>query len=150
MTSTYTWANPEQTLLTYEDTGFEGRTFIPTNISSSFYTDYLNWVALGNEAAPYIAPTIIDGIEDLTTAKEAASNFVRTTAYSKLQPTDWVVVREMETGVAASEEITTYRAAVRTTSAEKVTMIEASDSIEDLQTYLRSDEFAAWPTPPAN
>ena len=135
----------ESTVLRIED-----NTFIPFDPSNSDYQQYLKWCAEGNQPDPYLAATCVDHAVDLADGKQRARNEVRFRAYEFLQPTDWVVVRETETGVAASEEITTYRAAVRTTSAEKVTMIEASDSIEDLQTYLRSDEFAAWPTPPAN
>ncbi len=125
-------------------------TLIPDDPANVDYQTYLAWVEEGNVAQPYLKPTVIGGVTDLTDGKKYAVEAVRLQAHDLLVPTDWVVVREMETGVAASEEITTYRTAVRTASEEKVATIEASDSIEDLQTYLRSDEFAAWPTPPAN
>lgn len=124
--------------------------FIPPDPANNDYIEYLAWVEEGNVAQPYLKPTVIGGVTDLTDGKKYAVEAVRLQAHDLLVPTDWVVVREMETGVPSPEPITDYRAAVRTTSAEKVTMIEASDSIEDLQTYLRSDEFATWPTPPAN
>lgn len=144
----YRWGDPREETIKWFDA--DGTVWtIPLDPGNTAYQDFLRWCEEGNVPGPYLVPTVIDMIEDLVVAKEVATNSVRSTAYSLLQPTDWVVVREMETGAAVSEEITTYRAAVRTTSAEKVTMIEASDSIDDLQTYLRSEEFASWPESPA-
>ena len=59
----------------------------------------------------------------------------------------------METGVPSPEPIANYRPAVRTAADEKVATIESADDIDALTTYLRSDEFAAWPQlqiPPQN
>ena len=122
--------------------------FIPQAPGNRDYAEYLEWLAEGNEPLPYIPPTVIDGVDDLATAKGIASDSVRTDAYTKLQPTDWVVVREMETGVASPEPITTYRTAIRDVSAEKISTIESKTNIETLATYLRSEEFASWPEPP--
>ena len=119
--------------------------FIPQDLANTDYQAFLAWCAEGNKPLPYIPPTVIDGVDDLATAKEIAGDSVRSVAYAKLQPTDWVVVREAETGVAPSAEITTYRAAVRTAAADKVAAIESKGKLSTLQTYLRSAEFASWP-----
>ena len=145
----YQWMNPEKenVALTRED---GTKAFIPACHSNSDYQAFLKWCEEGNEPLPYVAPTVIDGVEDLATAKEIASNSVRSTAYSKLQPTDWVVVREMETGVVAPEETTLYRSSVRDASAAKISTIEEKQEIETLAAYLRSEEFASWPESPGN
>lgn len=121
--------------------------FIPPDPSNSDYQAYLAWREEGNTPLPAPDP-IIGDITDLPEAKKVASEYVRSKAYSLLQPTDWVVVREMESGVPAPADITAYRAAVRTASADKVTTIESAGDLDDLTAYLRSDEFAAWPEPP--
>jgi len=54
-------------------------------------------------------------------------------AYNMLQPSDWMVVREMETSVAVPSEWSTYRAGVRTKAAEMKTAVSAVTSIGALQ-----------------
>lgn len=123
---------------------------IPSDPANTDYQTFLAWVAEGNEPLPYVAPTPIDGIENLAEAKKISSDSVRATAYSKLQPTDWVVTREVETGVAAPADITAYRTAIRTASTDKITTIESQGELSNLADYLRSEDFAAWPEAPAS
>jgi hypothetical protein len=54
-------------------------------------------------------------------------------AYNLLQPSDWMVVREMETSVAVPSEWSTYRAGVRTKAAEMKTAVSAVTSIGALK-----------------
>ena len=112
------------------------------------YQEYLAWLAEGNEPLPAPDP-IIGDITDLPEAKKVASEYVRSKAYTLLQPTDWVVVREMESGVPAPADITAYRSAVRAAADEKVSTIEGKQKIETLTAYLGSDEFTAWPDAPS-
>lgn len=144
----YRWGDPRKETIKWFDA--DGAIWtIPLDPGNTAYQNFLKWCEEGNEPLPYVAPTVIDGVEDLATAKEIASNSVRTTAYSKLQPTDWIVVREMETGVVAPEETTLYRSSVRDASAAKISTIEEKQEIETLAAYLRSEEFASWPEPPS-
>ena len=54
-------------------------------------------------------------------------------AYDLLQPSDWMVVREMETGVSVPEAWSTYRAGVRTKAAEMKTAVSAVTSVGELK-----------------
>jgi len=143
---TYEWFNADHTTLRLISDGVTS--FIPALPEVSAYQAFLKWCEEGNSPKPYVTPTPVDGISDLAEAKEIASKVVRAEAYSLLQPTDWVVVREAETGVAPSAEITTYRAAVRTAAESKISTIESKGKLSTLQTYLRSNEFATWPEAP--
>jgi len=54
-------------------------------------------------------------------------------AYNMLQPSDWMAVRQYETGVSMSDDWKTYRAGVRTKAAEMKTAVSAVTSIGALQ-----------------
>ena len=54
-------------------------------------------------------------------------------AYDLLQPSDWMAVRQYETGVSMTDDWKTYRAGVRTKAAEMKTAVSAVTSIGALQ-----------------
>ena len=54
-------------------------------------------------------------------------------AYDSLQPSDWMVVREMETGVSVPDAWSTYRAGVRTKAEEMKTAVSAVTSVGALK-----------------
>ena len=54
-------------------------------------------------------------------------------AYNLLQPSDWMAVRQYETGVSITDDWKTYRAGVRTKAAEMKTAVSAVTSIGALQ-----------------
>ena len=54
-------------------------------------------------------------------------------AYDLLQPSDWMVVREIETGVSITDDWKTYRAGVRTKAAEMRTAVSAVTSVGELK-----------------
>ena len=54
-------------------------------------------------------------------------------AYNALQSSDWMVVREMETGVSVPDAWSTYRAGVRTKAAEMKTAVSAVTSVGALK-----------------
>ena len=67
-------------------------------------------------------------------------------AYNMLQPSDWMVVREMETSVAVPSEWSTYRAGVRTKAAEMKTAVSAVTSVgalKDLHVVYDTDNSIA-------
>ena len=67
-------------------------------------------------------------------------------AYDLLQPSDWMVVREMETGVSVPDAWSTYRAGVRTKAAEMKTAVSAVTSVgalKDLHIVYNEDNSIA-------
>ena len=54
-------------------------------------------------------------------------------AYDLLQPSDWMAVRQYETGVSMTDDWKTYRAGVRTKAAEMKTAVSAVTSVGALK-----------------
>ena len=54
-------------------------------------------------------------------------------AYNLLQPSDWMAVRQYETGVSITDDWKTYRAGVRTKAAEMKTAVSAVTSVGALK-----------------
>ena len=67
-------------------------------------------------------------------------------AYNILQPSDWMAVRQYETGVSMTDDWKTYRAGVRTKAAEMKTAVSAVTSIgalKDLHIVYDADSSIA-------
>ncbi len=122
------------------------RSYIPFAPGNRDYEEFLKWCAEGNTPEPYIPPTIVDGLTDLSQAKVIVSDSVRTIAYSILQPTDWYITRYTETQVEVPENITTFRSTIRTESASKIDQVNSQETLENLKDYLRSEEYSTWTT----
>ena len=80
--------------------------------------------------------------------KEKISN----EAHSLLSSTDWYASRKAEAGTAIPSDVATYRAAVRTKSADMHTKIDAADTTAKLiALYVRNDSgvrpLGDWPDP---
>jgi hypothetical protein len=71
---------------------------------------------------------------------------VNSQAYSLLSPTDWVVVRQAESGVAIPAEISTWREAVRAEAQLKKESIEDCKTAKRLEAYVSSEDYLTWPT----
>jgi membrane-bound inhibitor of C-type lysozyme len=80
---------------------------------------------------------------DLDTLKAGMKAQVKSQAASKLAETDWMVIRAAEGGTAVAEDVTTYRAAVRTASNTMETEIDALADMDAVKAY----EYA-WPVDP--
>lgn len=83
---------------------------------------------------------------DLDSAKEYISDQISKEAYKILFPTDWLIVREIETSIETPEEIKIWRAEVRSTANSKVETCKVKNSIPELRDYCESQEFLTWPT----
>ena len=67
-------------------------------------------------------------------------------AYNLLQPSDWMAVRQYETGVSIADDWKTYRAGVRTKAAEMKTAVSAVTSVgalKDLHVVYDTDNSIA-------
>lgn len=141
MEYTYQWSDPDKKTLRRRDENGEVA-YVPTVVGNA---DYDKFLQSNVEVEDYIASTVIDNILDLDIAKAIASKSVRDEAYRILQPTDWVVTREIESGKVPSVDITQHRTNIRSESAGKISMIESKQNLSDLANYLRSEEFSFWP-----
>lgn len=73
----------------------------------------------------------------------------RTTAGTLLQPTDWMVIREADNGVAMPQEVKDRRQEIRLLSGDKITAIQATTTTEELAAYVTSADYSRWePEPP--
>ena len=70
---------------------------------------------------------------------------VKQAAASVLQPTDWKIIREMETGTPAGADLKAWRKAVRDESDVKVAAIEGATTVEALIAVVTAADFLAWP-----
>jgi hypothetical protein len=88
--------------------------------------------------------TYLNTPKDLDMLKTNWAAQIRAIAYSTLLPSDWMVVKSVETQVLFPDEWKTYRAAVRTATSEAVVAINESTDIKTLQAAVQ----VTWPTDP--
>ena len=67
------------------------------------------------------------------------------TAYSLLFPSDWMVIKFVETQVPVAADWTTYRANVRTVAADTKTAITAATTVDEVAAIMSS---IVWPVSP--
>ena len=72
---------------------------------------------------------------------------IKQTAGTLLAPTDWYIVRQTETGVAAPQSVLNKRQVVRTLSNEKEAFLAATETTDELANYVTSPMFHAWEEP---
>tara|TARA_R100000231_G_scaffold129431_5_gene100840 strand:- start:7868 stop:8443 length:576 start_codon:yes stop_codon:yes gene_type:complete len=88
--------------------------------------------------------------------KTVHKNIVDSQAYTHLQSSDWMVVRNAEISTAIPSDWSDYRASVRSTATSMKEKIDAVSDIEGfiaLYTYSGSPSvrpLGEWPTPPAS
>jgi len=116
----------------------------PPAFNPLIYTLESSFVIEGNDATLAYAVQLLPLTDSKTTYEQAVSS----KAYSLLQPTDWVVVRQSETGVEALPETITWRESIRTAAESKTDAIQGCESPESLDTYVNSEEYSHWPPSP--
>jgi len=82
--------------------------------------------------------------KDLAALKAQWKTQINQNAYTMLLPSDWMVVKAVETSTAVAADWTTYRAAVRTAAATAVVAIESSADVPALQAAVQ----VTWPNDP--
>ena len=103
--------------------------------------DRFYWVSATLKGA---VRTYLNTPKDLDGLKANWAAQIRATAYSLLLPSDWMVVKSVETQVLVPDEWKKYRASVRTASSDAVTAINESTDIPALQAAVQ----VTWPTDP--
>jgi hypothetical protein len=90
--------------------------------------------------------TYVNTPKDLTDVKANALDQVNNIAYTTLQPSDWMVVKSIETSTKINADWNTYRANVRSTADATKTAITGAVDVDAVQTIMGS---IVWPTAPA-
>jgi hypothetical protein len=75
-------------------------------------------------------------------------NQTRQTANTLLQPTDWMVVREIDNGTAMSADWKVWREDVRLATNAKVLSIGETVDTAELAAYITGTEYPTWPANP--
>ena len=89
--------------------------------------------------------TYVNTPKDINQVKALAIAQVNQTAYSLLFPSDWMVIKFVETQVPVAADWTTYRANVRTVAADTKTAITAATTVDEVATIMSS---IVWPVNP--
>lgn len=87
--------------------------------------------------------TYINNPKDLDTCKTNAVSQLRTTAYTMLLPTDWIVVKSVETSTPIPSDWNTWRASIRTTCKNAITAVNACTNVDEL-----AQLSVTWPNDP--
>ena len=89
--------------------------------------------------------TYVNTPKDLTDVKTNAIAQTNNTAYTLLFPTDWMVVKAFETSTKVPTSWNTWRAEVRTTATNVVSMIEAAPDVAIVEGVMSNIN---WPKDP--
>jgi len=87
--------------------------------------------------------TYINNPKDLDTCKTNAVSQLRTTAYTMLLPTDWMVVKSVETSTPIPSDWNTWRASIRTTCENAIIAVNACTNVDEL-----AQLSVTWPNDP--
>jgi len=86
--------------------------------------------------------------KDHTQLVDQWCNQTRTTAGTLLQPTDWMVIREADNGVAMPQDVKDRREEIRQLSGVKIAAIQATTTTDELAAYITSGEYNSWELAP--
>lgn len=83
--------------------------------------------------------------KDLTGVKTNAINQINSTAYSILLPTDWMVVKAVETSTTVSPAWNSWRQSIRTTASSAVSSVEGATNVDEVAAVMSNIN---WPKSP--
>jgi hypothetical protein len=83
--------------------------------------------------------------KDLAGLKTTWASQFRQTAWTMLDPSDWLIIRKQEIGTDVPADWSSYREAVRTTCELAITDLEATT---DIDAFIASVTSVQWPTSP--
>jgi hypothetical protein len=84
--------------------------------------------------------------KDLTSVKTNAFNTINNTAYSILFPSDWMVVKGVETSTPVNPDWNSWRASIRATADSTRTAVTSAADVDAVQTIMSN---IAWAKSPA-
>jgi hypothetical protein len=107
--------------------------------------DQYYWVSTElNEASL----TYVNTPKDLDTVKSNSVAQINQTAYSILLPSDWMVVKSVETNTPMSTEWNTWRQSIRTTAdTSRLAVVEATD-VDEVQAIMGNITWSPDPNQP--
>lgn len=80
--------------------------------------------------------------KDLADVQKQAVAQVNQTAYTLLFPSDWMVVKAMETSTSVATDWNTWRASIRHTAADTVTAINAATDVDAVANVMANIVWA--------
>lgn len=83
--------------------------------------------------------------KDLTQVKENSISQINNTAYTILFPTDWMVVKAVETSTTVNPSWNSWRQSIRTTAAAAVSAVEGAANVDEVQAVMSN---ISWPLNP--
>ena len=92
--------------------------------------------------------TYVNTPKDLDTVKSNSIAQINQTAYSMLLPSDWMVVKSVETGTQVPAEWNTWRQSIRTTADTSRTAVAEATDVDEVQTIMGSITWPADPNQP--
>ena len=90
--------------------------------------------------------TYINTPKNLTDVKSNALSQVNNTAYSLLFPSDWMVVKSVETSTPVNPDWNTWRASIRATADSTRTAVTAAQNVDAVATIMGSIQWAKSPS----
>jgi hypothetical protein len=103
--------------------------------------DRFYWVSQNPNGSWTAIPKDLDGLKKTWTAQ------FKQTAYTMLLPSDWLIIRKQEIGTEVPADWTSYREAVRTTTALAISDMEAAT---DIDAFITAVTTVQWPVSPDN
>lgn len=92
--------------------------------------------------------SLFDPSQPLAESKSTSIDWVNSTAYSILQPTDWYVIRESETGTPIPPNWNSWRESIRQEANAKNAGVAGCNSVEELLSYTLNPNFNTWAPAP--
>lgn len=131
--------------------------YINTNQSFDFDNDVVT-ASYGTATAKNLDDTTDPDTGDVTHGLKWNHNqVIINQAYGLLQPNDWYVVREQESGTAIPADWSTFRTDVRSTAADMQSKIDACTTVDELAALYEYNDatppvrpLGEWPTPPSS
>ena len=77
--------------------------------------------------------TLTATAKDLAEVQKSAITQINQTAYSLLFPSDWMVVKSVETSTPVPEKMAAWRASIRATATAKVALVNTATTVDEVE-----------------